>query len=209
MRQPTNISTLASITKQGIEARLLDLHTAMPGIIVSFNSATQLCAVQPAIRRIMKVDDGEQEILTPVDIPQLINVPVNFPSGGGYSLTFPVSAGDEVLIVFCERAIDDWYINGGVQTPTTRRLHSLSDAVVIPGIKSRGNAIGSFNSSEAELRDESGSVKISLGSTITITGDTEITGALTNNGVNVGSTHIHTQANDTGGDVQQPTSVPR
>ena len=31
-----------------------------------------------------------------------------FPGGGGFALTFPVAAGDECLVVFASRCIDDY-----------------------------------------------------------------------------------------------------
>ena len=77
----SNISTLASNIKQGIETRLKDVHTAMPGIIESFNAVTQLASVQPAVKRIFRTTQDEKEILTPTPIPVLINVPVIFPRG--------------------------------------------------------------------------------------------------------------------------------
>ena len=45
--------------------------------------------------------------------------------------------------------------------------------------------------------------------TLNITGTTiPITGALTNNTVNIGSTHIHSQGNDSNGDTEVDTGVP-
>ena len=38
--------------------------------------------------------------------------------------------------------------------------------------------------------------------------DIEITGSLTNNGTNVGSTHIHSQGNDSNGDSEDDTGTP-
>ena len=44
------LATLAANIKQGVENRLKDLHTSMPGIVESFDPLTQLASVQPAIK---------------------------------------------------------------------------------------------------------------------------------------------------------------
>lgn len=149
-----NISvSMASFAKQAIENRLKDLHTAMPGIIVSFNPTNQTATVQPAIRRIFVTKEEEKTILTPADLPKLIHVPVIFPNGGGFSLTFPVAPNDECLLIFCERDTAAWFKKSGVRTPDTYRMHHLSDAVCIVGMSSEPNKITNFDPDNVVLRD--------------------------------------------------------
>ena len=58
--------------------RLKELHTALPGIIQSFDPATQTAVVQPALNRIwIPADDGSGGGSIP--IPLCSNVPVQFP----------------------------------------------------------------------------------------------------------------------------------
>jgi len=181
----SNLSTLASNIKEGVDARLKELHTSLPGIIETFDSETQTASVQPAIKRIFKTHDGEKEILIPEDLPLLINVPVKFPRGGGYSVTLPVKKGDECLLTFCERSIDNWYKFGGINLPGSRRFHSLSDAVVEVGLSSSGNLIPNFDTDNLQIKKDDGSVEITLlsdgtmklkGTTITLDGDVVVTG---------------------------------
>jgi hypothetical protein len=134
----------------------------MPGIVQSFDASTQLATVQPAIRRIFITRDGDKETLVPDDLPILINVPVIFPRGGGFSLTFPVRSGDECLLVFCERSIDDWHETGKVKAPTTKRFHSLSDATAIVGISSLTNKVPDYDPVNTEIKKDDGSVSITL-----------------------------------------------
>lgn len=148
--------TFDSVIKQALTNRLKDVHTAMPGIIVAFNGADQIAQVQPAIRRIFSTGDQDVEILTPADLPVLINVPVIFPQGGGFSLTFPVGVGDECLILFAERSIDNWHESGGVQNPQAWRMHNLSDAICFVGMNSKPKKISNFDPTNVQLRDESG-----------------------------------------------------
>lgn len=158
----SSLSTLASNIKQGVESRLKELHTSTPGIVESFDPETQLASVQPAIRRIFVTRDGDTEILTPSDLPILINVPVIFPRGGGFSLTFPVKKGDECLLTFCERSIDNWHETGKVKKPGARRFHSLSDATAFVGLSSLPNKIPNYDPANTEIKKDDGSVSIKL-----------------------------------------------
>jgi len=158
----SGLSTLASNIKQGVDSRLKDLHTSIPGIIESFDATTQLATVQPAIKRIFVTRDGDVEILVPSDLPILINVLVIFPRGGGFSLTFPVKKGDECLLTFCERSIDNWHNTGEVKEPSARRFHSLSDATAFVGISSIPNKVPNYDPNNTEIKKDDGSVSIKL-----------------------------------------------
>lgn len=138
-----------------VDARLKDLHTAMPGIVKSFNPATQTAQVQPAMQRLF-LGVGW------VDLPPCVDVPVQFPRGGGFVLTFPVAAGDECLLVFGERAIDFWWDRGGVQESSEQRFHDLSDAFAIMGVSSRPKMLSGFASDAAELRTLDGSTVLRI-----------------------------------------------
>jgi phage baseplate assembly protein gpV len=159
-----------------LESRLRDLHTSVPGIIVSFNAAKQTATVQPAIKRIF-VEDG------PVNLPVCTDVPVKFPGGGGFFLTFPVKAGDECELKFSERAIDFWYQNGAVQLPSEYRMHDLSDAIADVGLNSQPNVIPTLCTTGAELRTRDGSTFLRMeAGTITIQGNVILKGNLTQTG---------------------------
>lgn len=156
LRDDELASTPGDPVHVAIEERLKDVHTCCPGIIRSFNAATQTAVVQPAIKRIW-VDDG------PLDLPQCLDVPVQFPRGGGFVLTFPVAPGDECLLVFSERAIDNWFTNGDTQEPSEYRLHDLSDAFAVLGFSSAPNVpSGGSLTSGAELRTLDGTTVVRI-----------------------------------------------
>lgn len=210
-----SVSTLASVVKAGVENRLKELHTAMPGIVQSFDAVLQLASVQPAIKRIFKTADGTTEILTPNDLPVLINVPVIFPRGGGFSLTFPVAKGNECLLVFCERSIDNWHKFGTVREPGARRFHHLSDATAFVGLSSIPNKVPNYDPTNMELKADDGSVSIKLKVNGGIrqentNGFTELQpdGKFNINGI-IFEEHIHAQGDDSGSDVQVDTEVPQ
>jgi protein gp138 len=132
-----------------------NIHTAIPGIIQSFDAGKQTATVKPAIKRIW-VDNG------PMDLPDCVDCPVQFPRGGFGVLTFPVTAGDECLLVFSERAIDNWYSSGGAQEPSEYRLHDLSDGFAIVGVSSLGKVIKDFATDAVEIRTLDGKTRIRL-----------------------------------------------
>ena len=146
-----------------IDERVLDLHTCLPGRIVSFDSDSQTAKVQPTIQRIF-AQQG------PVNLPQLVDVPVCFPGGGDYFLTFPVQGGDECLLLFSERAIDFWWQNGGVQLPAEYRTHDLSDAFAIVGVNSKPRKLASLRMDGPEIRTRDGSHRLALANGYTFIG---------------------------------------
>lgn len=118
--------TLPEVIYDAIESRLVDLHTCMPGYVEKFDAAKQICNVQPALMR--KFANGKVEPL-----PVVTNVPVLYPRGSKFSVTFPLDVGDSVLLFFSERSIDRWMSKGGVVDPADARKHHLSDAFCMPG----------------------------------------------------------------------------
>ena len=145
-----------------IDGRLKDLHTCMPGIIASFDPVTQTASVQPAIKRIF-TEKGA------LNLPVCVDVPVAFPGGGDFFLTFPVKVGDECILLFSERAIDNWHASGGTQTPAEYRLHDLSDGLAIVGLNSQPHKIPAFNATDTEFRNRDGTTHVQIKPDGTIT----------------------------------------
>lgn len=134
------------------EGLLKETHTCLPGIVAGFDAETQTAQVRPAIKRVFAE-------VGPVDLPACVDVPVCFPAGGDFVLTFPVAAGDECLLVFSERAIDFWWEKGGVQLPSEYRLHDYSDAFALVGVSSKARKLsGGVSTSAVQLRSRGGDV---------------------------------------------------
>jgi hypothetical protein len=158
------LELLADPEEQAVQAfhsRQATLWTALPGIIQSFDPASMTCTVQPAIKAVVFAQDGTA---SDVPLPLLLDCPVQFPAGGGYSLTFPVASGDECLVVFASRCIDAWFGSGGVQSQAEMRMHDLSDGFVILGFRSLPRVLIAINTSGAELRSDDGSATVSVDS---------------------------------------------
>src|SRR5208337_3161403 len=162
-----------------INSSLAQCWVSLPGIVQSFNAVDDTVAVQPAILMQSRDKNDNWKDITPSPvIPKAI---VQFPGNHDFLFTFPLKAGDEGLIVFCDRCIDAWWQSGGIQSQLDIRQHDLTDCIFIPGIKSQGQIPAGMNLLSAELRTFSGNTRITFDDSngITLTGNVAINGALT------------------------------
>lgn len=131
--------------------------------------------------------------------------------------TFPLKKGDEVVLLFNDRELETWFINGQANLQNHDRMHDLSDAIAIAGIRSLPKMIqimtdalhlfygvSSIVLKEAETNINSTTVNVA-GSTINFEGtNININGTLTINGQPYLS-HTHSNGNEgnpTGGVIQ-------
>ncbi|WP_158780591.1 Gp138 family membrane-puncturing spike protein [Pantoea sp. BAV 3049] len=135
------------------------MRVSMPGIIESFDPVAVTCVVRPAIMGAVQDALGNH---TSKELPLLLDVPVVFPRGGGCTITFPVKAGDECLVVFSDRCIDFWWQSGGVQEAVDPRQHDLSDAFAIVGPQSQPNVISNISTTTLQMRTDDGFAYIEL-----------------------------------------------
>jgi len=132
--------SLAEAVRSTVSSALLDVHTAQPGRIKSYDRSTQTCEVQPLLQRVLPARDEEDEDVTE-DPPILVSVPVVWPRVGSYYLHMPLSEGDLVLLVFSEGDTNGPRQSGQLSRPSTVRRHSMSGAVALPGYFQRSDAI--------------------------------------------------------------------
>jgi hypothetical protein len=118
--------SLTRAVQSAINAALSNVHTALPGVIASYNSAKQIADVQPNLKRV--TFDGQK-----IQLPIIPNVPVVFPRSSDAFISFPLKPGDQVLLIVIERSIERWLESGGLVAPGDVRKFNLSDAVCIPG----------------------------------------------------------------------------
>jgi hypothetical protein len=142
-----------------LDGHQAQVWTALPAIIESFNPGAVTCVAQPAIKAQVRAPDGSTQW---VALPLLLDCPVVFPRGGGCTLTFPVAAGDECLVIFSSRCIDAWWTAGGIQVQSELRMHDLSDGFALPGPFSQATKISGISTSKAQLRSNDGSTFVEL-----------------------------------------------
>ena len=146
------------LAQDGHQARI---WTAMPCIVQAVDLSKMTLDAIPAIQG--RVED-QFGVVTYVDMPPVQDVPICFPSCAGFSITFPVAVGDEVLVVFASRCIDAWWQNGGYKNvPMEFRMHDLSDGFAIPGPRSQPNVVSGISSTDLQIRDALGTTFLSIG----------------------------------------------
>lgn len=147
------MTTMTDAMRQAVLFQLYDVHTALPGTIISYDSTLQKATIQPSLKK-SYLDGTTQEM------PILNNVPVIFPRAGGASLTFPVVQGDTCLLLFIERSTDLWKSVGGVVAPDDPRKFDLSDAVAIMGLMPFSENSLSENNEDVLLTYKNSNIRI-------------------------------------------------
>lgn len=99
-------------------------------------------------------EPDEQGIYQPVlvNYPVLLDCPAIVLGGGSGALTFPIQKGDECLVLFNDRDLDNWFQGGTGAAVATPRLHSFSDALILVGLRSLPNVLSKYDPKRAALR---------------------------------------------------------
>ena len=187
--QAPNDPSLSDLLKLFRKNMLLGLNCHHVGTIQSFNATSQTANATVNYKKTF-FRPNAAGVYRPVleDYPQLIDCPVYVVGGGGGCLTFPIAQGDECLMAFNDRDLDNWFQGGGANAAVnSSRLHSFADAVIFVGLRSLANVIVSYSSSAIELRNREGTNKVSIasdtvtvqkGATTVVLNDSKISGAL-------------------------------
>lgn len=154
-----------------------EMWTSLPAQVVSYDATKMTAQVQPTLQARVQTKDAKLEW---VSLPLLVDCPVVFPNGGGVMMTFPLEAGDEVLVVFASRCIDNWWLQGGIQTQAEIRMHDLSDGFCFPGPRSLPRVPDDLSPTAMEIRTDDGQAKIAINPVtkavvVQTTGDVSVT----------------------------------
>lgn len=159
------------------------LRVAMPGIINTFDPNKQTATVDLAVYD--RINTGLPNTIPnynpatgDIKIPTLLDVPIVLPRGGGNSITFPVVAGDECLVIFADFCINTWYDNGNINNVQQRlRRHDLSDGFAILGPWSQPRVLENYSTTQAQFRTDDGSVFVGIDETgVTLEGLLKLSG---------------------------------
>lgn len=149
--EDVSLTDLLNLHEKGIK---LSLNCHHVGIIDSFDATTQTARVKLVYKKsYLEPDSRGVYKVVPKEYPLLLDVPVVFLGGGQTALTFPVTKGDECLVLFNDRAIDSWFSAGsvGAEVPSTR-LHSISDGFALVGIRSVPKVVKGFDTDGVAIR---------------------------------------------------------
>lgn len=127
MLEPSIVQVLDAFHKRVSE----DAFSALPGVVVAFNPTTMTADIQLAVKAPLRNGDGSAEFL---EIPVLGDVPILYPRGGGFHMSFPLAPGDGVLVVFSTLDSGGWETSGVAPSePLNLIRNGLNSCVAIPG----------------------------------------------------------------------------
>jgi len=138
------------LINRSVQNSIAGLNTAMPGIIENFDAEQKTCDVLPALKKEYRNGDI-------ASLPLIQNVPVIFPQTSEAIISLPLKRGDTVLLIFSQRALDEWKKKGETVCPRDKRKHALTDAIAVPGIFPIGKGIA--GNSDA-LKAQNGNFKL-------------------------------------------------
>ena len=132
---------MTNMVESAISYHLEDIHTMLPARIVEIDYKTRKVSVQPSIKK--KKRDGDNDAKGLQDMAIIQNIPLIVPASKLAIISIPAKVGDEVLVGFFERSVDN-YLYGDGNTPVDPkdyRRHDYNDAVAIVGLNTFSNAL--------------------------------------------------------------------
>lgn len=143
---------------------MLDFNCHAIARIQTFNAVNQTATIVLAYQQTYFTYNSDTQAPEPslMPYPVLVDCPVYVPGGGGKTggvLTFPVAPGDECLVAFNDRDIDNWFSGQGSSGATaTLRLHAFTDALIFVGFRSLANSVPAYDTANTALRNFAGTV---------------------------------------------------
>lgn len=142
-QEPAYIPDLAALLDKHGRDLKAQINCVQVGTIQNFDPDKQRASVSLNFFRIVEK--------TVKPYPIMVDVPVVVLTGGAGALTFPINAGDQCLVFFCDRNMDSWAVTGLLSPPESERVHDLSDGIALVGIRPIQNPILSYESNGVHL----------------------------------------------------------
>lgn len=190
MRQD-NYPTIEQVLNEFILNRLSSkLNTAMPAVIDKVEIDYPRVSVIPTVSK--KYIDGEVIEYKPIE-----NVPLMIPRTQNAVIHFPVSKGDTVLLIICQRSLDKWLKDGLISPPSDRKQFDITDAIAILGLFPFTTKTGlvdndlivKYNNSTVTLK-ENGDVEIQCDGDIKI-GNSNLRRLINEDFQSIFNNHVH------------------
>lgn len=129
---------LMSVLKLALDGFGQDLNCVRVGIIQEFIYKEQIVRVKIASQRLINVNkDGSQ---TTEDYAEIY---AKLCYASPFHL-FPPKVGDECVLLFNDREMESWWINGSANQRAYNRMHDLTDCIAICGLRSQPKLVNIF-----------------------------------------------------------------
>lgn len=186
------------------------LNCCKIGKVIAVDSENQTVDCEIMEKKTVPQKGGERI----VEYPELLKVPFVVVGGGQSYLSFPVSIGDEVVLLFNDFDFARWNETGEAQPPLFSRKHDLSDGIAIVGLRNVNRLIQNYSqfvkllykddNGESSIEVKTDSVDITTETVnaskdVAIVGNTTIGGTADVTGNITGSANIDGATFSTGG----------
>lgn len=171
-------ATFSDAIDVALDFAMEHMYTALPGRIVSYDTSSQTASVKSILGLVRHENDGKRVV---DDIPEISDVPVQYPRSGSYGMTFELNAGDTGMIMFSQVALERWLSTGKGGDPGNASRFSLAGAFFVPGIFPDAKALGDLAASTGlrigrdgglQMSVDTTSLKLGAGTEAVIKGDT-------------------------------------
>ena len=137
----------------------LNLNCHHLGTIQSFDATKQTAVITINYKKTyFKQNASNQYVSFLEDYPILYDCPVVIMGGGSTRITFPITQGDQCLVLFNDRDIDNWFDGSTTSANQTPRLHSFADALALIGPNNKNTLISGYDDTRALITN--GTVKV-------------------------------------------------
>lgn len=141
---------LEDVLERAFKSMLGDIEIGLPAKVDAYDSSAQTVRAVPSVGPSIAIPD----------------VPVLFPSGGGYGMTWPLEKGDDIWLVFSGRSYRAWL--AGAENEDAKHRFSIGDCAALPqsprqAMDADASAMLLGEKGGAQIRIEDG--RIELGTT--------------------------------------------
>lgn len=112
------------------------------GTIQSFDATKKTASINLVFKRVLPGGTFD-------NYPVLVDCPVITLQGGGGAIQFPITPGDQCLVLFSDRNIDAWFKTGSTQPPMNARAHDLSDGIALVGVNALNSTLPAYQSAKS------------------------------------------------------------
>ena len=142
------------------------IYCHLIGRIQTFNPTTQTASIEILFKKAIINTSDIGDTGTILDPPLLVECPVVILGNTTANLQLPINVGDECIVLFIDKDIDNWVENGAASIPNTLRKHDFADGIALVGVRNQTKAIQGYDNDAASLNYNA--TKIRLKDKITI-----------------------------------------
>lgn len=129
---------LMSILKLSLDSFGQELNCVRVGIVQEFLHREQIVRVKIASQRLVNInEDGSQTTQDYAEIYAKLCYATPY-------MNQPPKVGDECVLLFNDREMESWWINGSANQRAYNRMHDLTDCIAICGLRSQPKLVNIF-----------------------------------------------------------------